>query len=150
LPADNPLIGTWVQIDKKEITYLHFGNGGHAGKMVEVELHENGMLKTESFTVSVTTVGENNYLSVQATLLPPTYFLLKYRLTEKNILTLWPANYPFMANAVQKGMIAGTSESKSLIPRVLLSTDSENLQRFVGEHDSQMFSEKVGEFRRVS
>lgn len=150
LPANSPLLGTWTLVDKDQVIYLHFGNEEATARMLEVEHYDDGRMKSEAFAVSATTVGGNDYLSVQ---LPhgdrPTYAVVKYHLPDQDTLRLWPTHDKFVADAVRKGLIAGTAETNTLFPRVLLSADSETLRRFVGEHDAQLFAEAASQFRRV-
>lgn len=148
LPADNPLIGSWLFQDKDETAYLHIGNEGQDVKMVEVEIYPDGRIKSEIYTASATTVGEHAYLSVQT---PrdgrPLYTLMKYRLVDKDTLTLALANYKFMENAVKDGSIAGTLDSSA--PGVLLTAGPDALKRFVLDHDKQIFPETTSELRRL-
>lgn len=148
LAPGSPLIGTWVAKDQHESAYLHIGNEGQGVRMVEVELDKSGSIKSESYSAAATALAGNTYLSVQT---PrngrPRYTLLKYQLSGRNLLTLWPANYRFLDNAVKIGLIAGSVEATTA--GVLLSADQESLQRFVGDYGNQMFPEATVKLRRL-
>jgi len=91
LPADSPLAGAWARIEQDKTTYLHFGNEGQLGKVIEVEIYWDGRIKNEIFPLSATALGTRHYLNVQLMRegRRHTYVLLKYRLGEEGQLTLW-------------------------------------------------------------
>jgi hypothetical protein len=150
LSPDSPLIGSWVIFDTNETMFFHVGNEGAAAKILEVELSKDGSIKSKSYIASAVAQGGNEYLSVQVRsgekLL---YSIWKYQLTGNNTLTLWPANYQFLENAVNKGLIVGTVEPKGPVPRVQLSADSNALLLFVGKYSSQMFPKATIKLQRA-
>lgn len=146
LPPDSPLIGSWLYQSKDETAYLHIGNEGQDIKMVEVEIDAHGVLKSEIYTASAVTLGGHDYLSFQTPRDSRTlYTLMKYRLVDKDTLTLSLADYKFMETAVKDGLVAGTLGSSG----VLLTAGQDALQRFVVDHDSQIFPEATSQLRRL-
>jgi len=150
LPADSPLLGTWVHRARDEVTYFHCGNQGASARVIEVDLRTNdGGVKSETYLLAVTSVDGKNYLSIQLPGDgPPRYLWMKYRLTGNDALTLWFAEDEFVTAAVKSGAIPGTVKPDG-VPRVLLSADRERLRRFVGENDARIFTGKPLELRRV-
>jgi len=150
LPADSPLLGTWLHSEKDEVSYFHCGNEGKSAKVIEVDLKQNGRVKSEVYAIAATTIAGNDYLSLQVKQdARVRYLWIKYRLTGNDALTLWFADEKFVTETVRKGEIAGTVEPNSSFPRVLLSADAERLRRLIAEHDDKIFVGKPLELRRV-
>jgi hypothetical protein len=150
LPADSPLLGTWIHSDKDEASYFHCGNEGNFAKVIEVDLRKNdGGVKSETYLLATTSVDGRSYLSLQLPGDgPKKYLWMKYQFTGKDKLTLWFADDKFLAEAVKSGALPGTVKPDA-IPRVFLTADAERLRRFVGENDARIFTGKPLELRRL-
>jgi len=151
LPADDPLIGTWIKIEdnakEKEINYLHIGNQGEGLQMVSVTLDSSGRIKNEPMQATSTTMNGQKYLSV---LMPEEdkklYYILKYRV-DGDTLTLWAPDFDFIKTAIEQKQIAGSAKSKSYT--VEMSADQPALQRFFIDNDSKIFQEKPAVLKRL-
>ena len=152
LPANSPIIGTWVGSDPGEHsrTYVHVGNVQGVAKIIEVDFHDQGEMKSESQDVSFTLIDGVNYISLKMTDSGKTsYMLMKLVFEGNDTVLVKTANYQFLADAVGKGLVKGAVVSKPIVPYVFLSEDATALQGFIAKYSDQIFSEGAGRFNRV-
>lgn len=149
-PADSPLIGTWRMQKEGDATLLHIGNQGRTGRLIDVEFGSDGKLQTDSYVVIPAQLNGVSYLSLRMPEKPkPRYVLLKYQISNGNHLTIWPADHGFVKNAIQQGLLKGKVMKKSMVLGALILADQHALQKFVIEHEAQIFNDKADEFDRV-
>jgi len=150
LAPANPLVGDWIYEKQGETGTVHIGNEDGTAKLISVERDSDGTIKSEDFKFAATTIDGKNYMSVEIpdadTVL---YILLQYRITDNKRLTLRAANIPFVADAIQRGLISGTANPKSVAPNAMLSADTDALQRFVTQYDKQLFTEDLVTYHRA-
>lgn len=150
LPANSPLIGTWIVKDENSTTYYHVGNEGTLAKLVEVVIRNDHSIQTEMIDVSATDLDGKHYLNVK---LPgdkgPTYLLYRYQIDSQNTLTLYTANFKFLADAIKAGTIKGTVHGESVVPNVSLDAPTTELRDFVAKHGDQVFTEELGKLQKA-
>ncbi|OQA32904.1 MAG: hypothetical protein BWY57_01589 [Betaproteobacteria bacterium ADurb.Bin341] len=151
LAPDHPLIGTWTVRNEKETVYLHIGNQEKTLHLLEVEIDHKGTLKSERYEAISTSLASGDYLSVpMRSGEKTTYQIWKYRVSGEGTLTFWPADNDFIADAINKGWIAGTVQPRTVIPKVLLTADQQSLQRFIAQHDAKIFIEPTTALFRIN
>lgn len=149
-PADSPLIGTWRMQKEGDATFLHIGNRGNTGQLIDVEFGKDGKVQADSYVVIPAQLNGVSYLSLRMPEKPkPRYVLLKYQISNGSHLTIWPADRDFIKSAVQQGLLKGKVMDKTMVPGVLILADRPALQTFVIEHDAQIFNGTGDEFERV-
>lgn len=150
LAPDHPLLGSWVAKDGEQSAYLHIGNQEDGLKLLEVEIDDKGKLKSETYVAHASAVAGKEYLNVRFAHEGTTvYYLLKFSLAGKDTLHLWLPDYDFMAEAVKKGMIAGSVQSGKWVPKVQLSASQADLQKFVADNDARIYPKPSSTLQRL-
>jgi hypothetical protein len=143
-PLDQAVMGTWFLHDDDDTVFLHAGVDWETKglRLVMVEFHKDGELKTYVLVGHTSRVGNQSYMNLrwdQPDEPDKGYLFVKYnRMGEQFGFAL--AN----VDAVEKAINEGAARGKIVRGQgasVTLTDSSERLREFVQKHDKDLFEE---------
>ena len=134
------LEGEWLSGDM--VVSLRFASNG-IGCIAGLDWKDDHF-RIEEGELIVSNAGEKNYFSARFrnnAKWENRYYFVRYRLTSQGDLLLWPPVVSTFEQAVKAGSLAGTVEKGAWGTRVIVTSDSEKLLKFLSDQGTGVLFE---------
>ena len=144
---DKSLAGVWALKKKKNTHYIHI-IVDEKSKLFKIVMVEDN-LDTREFSAHNTDINENNYLNVrfEKDYKDNRYFLFKYKVSSDE-LQIGMIEYEKVEKAISEKTLLGKLQGGYGSSILYITESQEKLQKFIKEHNSELFS-KMTIFKKL-